>query len=125
MVFHLLEGTRIRVGRKGDIDFPAGYYLYVGSARSGLEARIARHRRREKRLHWHIDYLSLEAEFVRAYPFPGDTLKECGLAELLAQVCAWSVPRFGSSDCHCQSHLFAFRKPSEYEAVLSALTRNC
>ena len=48
---------RIRVGRLGEFEFPAGRYVYTGSARRGLEARVRRHLSRAKRLHWHIDYL--------------------------------------------------------------------
>ena len=43
------------VGRLGAMTFPPGYYLYVGSALRNLGHRLARHLRREKRVHWHID----------------------------------------------------------------------
>ena len=39
-------------GRKAS--FPAGYYVYVGSAMGGLDQRIRRHLSREKRKRWHI-----------------------------------------------------------------------
>ncbi|MFQ3573788.1 MAG: DNA/RNA nuclease SfsA, partial [Thermodesulfovibrionales bacterium] len=56
-----LEKTRpIKIGLKGEILFPSGFYVYVGSAKVGLQKRIARHRRRLKKLHWHIDYLTRE-----------------------------------------------------------------
>jgi Uri superfamily endonuclease len=37
-----------------------GIYVYIGSARGpgGLRARIERHLRRNKKKHWHIDYLT-------------------------------------------------------------------
>jgi Uri superfamily endonuclease len=60
----VLHPLRLRVGALGEFDFPAGQYLYTGSARRNLEARIARHLRRDKPLRWHIDYL-LTAEGVR------------------------------------------------------------
>ena len=49
----------IQVGRWGQLDLQLGYYTYVGSAFSpgGVRARISRHLRTDKRLHWHIDYL--------------------------------------------------------------------
>ncbi len=46
---------RLRIGALGVQEFPAGHYLYTGSARRNLEARIHRHLRREKKLRWHID----------------------------------------------------------------------
>ncbi|HQR50429.1 MAG TPA: hypothetical protein PKW44_02185 [Methylophilaceae bacterium] len=37
------QPARLTVGRLGVFDFPAGRYVYTGSARRSLEARIARH----------------------------------------------------------------------------------
>ncbi len=56
---HLLiaKPARLKIGRLGVFLFPAGRYVYTGSALSGLNRRLARHQRQEKRLHWHIDYL--------------------------------------------------------------------
>ena len=47
------------VGRVGSLVVQPGFYAYAGSARGagGLAARIARHLRYEKSLHWHVDYL--------------------------------------------------------------------
>lgn len=61
---------RIRVGALGTFVFPAGRYLYTGSARRGAAARIARHARRDKRLRWHIDYFRRFAllEGIRLLP---------------------------------------------------------
>jgi Uri superfamily endonuclease len=62
LVLRLDTPQTIAIGRLGSIDFPVGWYLYVGSAHGpgGLHARLARHRRRlggTKRAHWHVDYL--------------------------------------------------------------------
>jgi sugar fermentation stimulation protein A len=57
LLIHLPQDTTMEVGKLGNFRFPAGYYVYTGSALGGLESRIARHFRRKKRLHWHIDYL--------------------------------------------------------------------
>ena len=46
-----------QIGRLGRFDFPAGRYLYTGSARRNMAARLTRHLQREKPLRWHIDYL--------------------------------------------------------------------
>jgi Uri superfamily endonuclease len=37
--------VRCTVGRLGKIGFPAGRYVYTGSAKRALEVRIARHLR--------------------------------------------------------------------------------
>ena len=47
----------IVVGCLGAVCFERGWYAYVGSARRGRGARVARHQRADKPLHWHADYL--------------------------------------------------------------------
>ena len=41
----LASPVDVRAGRLGIFRLPAGTYVYVGSARRGLSARLARHRR--------------------------------------------------------------------------------
>lgn len=99
--------TRITVGRLGTFYFPAGRYIYTGSAQGGLEARLARHRRSEKVLHWHIDYFLQYADLVAVTVVVTSERLECALnAQTLQQPGARIIaPRFGSSDCRCPAHL--------------------
>ena len=62
-----------------------GHYLYAGSAngRGGLRARLARHLRRDKKPHWHIDRLTVAAAQVAAFPITG--ARECALIETLLE----------------------------------------
>ena len=112
LVLRLVEETHIRVGRLGEFSFPAGHYLYVGSAQGsgGLEARFARHRRAEKRLHWHIDYLTRCADIIDVWYVESPRRLECVVAEAIAALpdARVPVPGFGSSDCRCPAHLFYF-----------------
>ncbi len=100
----LRQPLAIEVGRLGVVHFPAGVYVYTGSAKRNLEARIARHGRKDKALRWHIDYLlaSPGAELVCV----GRSARaECTLNQATGgQVL---VPGFGASDCRkaCGSHL--------------------
>ena len=55
LVLRLPKRRRLAVGRLGDFEFPAGYYLYAGSAQGGLRGRVLRHLRADKKRHWHID----------------------------------------------------------------------
>lgn len=85
-----------------------GDYFYCGSARGpgGLRARLARHMRREKKPHWHIDQLTVSAEIVGA--FVSQTASECALNEALAALPV-PLPGFGVADCpRCESHLRFF-----------------
>ena len=108
LVLRLARPARIAVGRLGRKRFPAGYYVYVGSARKGLSKRIARHLRAKKSLQWHIDYLRRRAEIIGVKTYPvGD---ECALNRRVASLRGAEavVPRFGSSDCRCRAHLHHF-----------------
>jgi Uri superfamily endonuclease len=82
-----------------------GLYLYCGSARGpgGLQARIARHVRRDKKIHWHIDQLTQAGTVEGVFVAPGGD--ECALNAALSRFPA-PLPGFGSSDCpRCISHL--------------------
>lgn len=100
----LRHPCRIAVGRLGEYDFPAGVYVYTGSAMRNIEARIARHCRREKALRWHIDYL-LAAEGVELVCIGRSARGECALNQSVGGEVR--VPGFGASDCRkgCGSHL--------------------
>ena len=108
VVIELNDAVRLTVGRLGTYDFREGHYLYVGSALSGLSSRIARHLRREKRIHWHIDYLLQVARVTEVWSRVGHERLECAWAEALARSgrVEQVVRGFGSSDCGCWSHLF-------------------
>jgi len=110
---------RLRVGRLGVFDFPAGFYVYCGSALGGLAARLRRHVRKAKRLHWHIDYLlaSPAARIVETRTYPSERRLECVLARavLATPGARVAAPGFGSSDCRagCPAHLIYFpRRPA-------------
>ncbi|MFN2168448.1 MAG: DUF123 domain-containing protein [Anaerolineae bacterium] len=102
----------IRVGRLGEFRFPAGWYLYTGSALGpgGLQARLARHLRhvgRDKRAHWHIDYLREQAVWGGAWAQAAGKREECHWAAALRNLpgAGIEVPGFGASDCSCPAHL--------------------
>ncbi len=101
--------TRVRVGRLGELVFKPGLYAYIGSAQSGLSRRIERHHRKEKRLHWHIDYLLSEegVDIEKVYVLPAGKEWECKTARLVADLStSLPVEGFGCSDCGCNSHLY-------------------
>ena len=115
-LLHLrLERSRwLTVGRLGEFRFPAGEYVYVGSAfgPGGLRARLGRHLRGDGRPHWHIDTLRAAAT-VCGFKFAvTDRPLECVWSQALATLpqAGIPVPGFGSSDCRlgCRAHLIAF-----------------
>lgn len=110
IVLHLKEPETITVGSLGPVSFSEGYYVYVGSARKNLEQRMAHHRALRKKMHWHMDYLRKEADFVGAIPIRTRDDLEHDLARALSEIADWDVPKFGCTDCHCHSHLFGFKE---------------
>lgn len=108
LLMHLAEPVRLAVGGLGERPFAAGYYLYAGSALGGLRARLARHLRATKRLHWHIDYLLQRAPVCEVWWLASRERSECAWAGALAVapgVQPFEAP-FGASDCRCVTHLF-------------------
>jgi len=114
----LLSTVRLRVGSLGDFLLVPGRYVYVGSARRGIGARIERHRRlaleKVGKTHWHIDYLLVRRElrWIRAESFPNTA--ECVLSRRIASRngVIIPIPRFGASDCRrgCGAHFFLFAR---------------
>ena len=110
-IYVLIIKSRARkgftAGAWGPVDLEDGYYLYVGRAKRGLPARLARHARREgKRLRWHIDHLleAADLEEVWIYPLRAG---ECTIARRLEREGASreGLKGFGASDCRCPGHL--------------------
>jgi sugar fermentation stimulation protein A len=111
VMLELPQAETIETGALGPLRYEAGWYLYAGSARKNLSHRVKRHLRRRKKRHWHIDYLSLHGGQIKAYPIYSCRNLECELAGALKNLGGQGIPRFGSSDCSCESHLFYFPEP--------------
>ncbi|MFH1640090.1 MAG: GIY-YIG nuclease family protein [Chloroflexota bacterium] len=105
LLIRLAEAQKIRVGALGTIEFRAGFYAYVGSAMGGFGSRLRRHLRKDKKAHWHIDYLLEQASVEYVIISASNMRTECAIARTLSLGFA-SVAGFGSSDCRCRSHLF-------------------
>jgi Uri superfamily endonuclease len=127
----------IVVGALGPVTFARGWHAYVGSARRGRDARVARHRRAAKPLRWQADYLFSRHPATQAWLL--DTLlAEC---ELAARLCTLGRPeagpggavvvppeaagaivrvvgRFGASDCGCAGHLVYAARLSTLQAAV-------
>ncbi len=99
--------SEIKIGALGKIHFKKGKYVYVGSAMNSLEKRIGRHLQKNKKKHWHIDYLlaNNNVKTEKAYFIESPKKIECALANWIAEK-GDLVNGFGYSDCKCNSHLF-------------------
>lgn len=94
----------VAVGKLGSCRFPAGEYIYTGSAKKNIAARIARHLSPAKTKRWHIDYL-LAAPEVEIIGVAWSAEAECSVnRKTLGEII---ISRFGATDCRggCGSHL--------------------
>jgi len=104
LLIDVARPLRCTIGRLGVFDVAAGRYLYTGSAKRNMEARIARHLRQDKAVRWHIDYL-LKSPGVRVLEVTRSRRGECALNQSAGGV--FPIPGFGASDCRagCGAHL--------------------
>ncbi|MDE4908469.1 DUF123 domain-containing protein [Methanogenium marinum] len=113
------------IGALGETTFPAGWYIYVGSALGpGGLARADRHIRvfhagGEHPPRWHIDHLLSDNRFILTAAVCGETEDrlECTLAHYLG---GDEIGGFGCSDCRCTSHLF-YRNNNPQQECCKAL----
>ena len=105
LILKLESDKKITIGRLGPINFRRGYYIYIGSALNALEGRINRHLKKDKKIHWHIDYLLNEARINEILFFETIKKLECKFAKKM-QKNLDVIKNFGASDCSCEGHLF-------------------
>jgi Uri superfamily endonuclease len=117
LILRLPESRVITIGSRPQVCFPDGFYAYVGSAMSGLEARIKRHLKPDKKLHWHIDHLLRQASINKVIMAENGNKFECDLARAL-NLQFECIRGFGASDCRCPGHLF---RDSGYGRLKSAV----
>ena len=104
----------IRVKSLGLLYFPSGYYIYTGSHKRYLLCRVKRHLNKVKKIHWHIDILTVHNSFkinhILLYPNYPD---ECKINQKFNDLSKFKNvhPGFGNSDCKngCLSHLLYFQ----------------
>ena len=118
----------IDVGALGEIEFPAGWYAYTGSALgSGGFSRIDRHRAVAEgdnaTRHWHIDYLLGDAATTVAQVVTTEADIECAVAKRVDGPTAAGFDRidaFGCSDCDCHSHLIHHEQQEKLVGAVTA-----
>ena len=106
LILNLKRNRKIHVGKLGKVHFRKGFYIYVGSAMTHLRKRMERHRRLIKKHHWHIDELRGITEFHSVLAIRSSDRLECEIARAMSDIAEWSIPKFGSTDCACPTHLF-------------------
>lgn len=106
----MLCDASLRIGKLGRFKIPAGTYVYTGRASRGLQARVSRHVRGGRRIHWHIDYLLAHRQcwIERVALATTDPAMECAVNQSMGSDGSCIVPGFGASDCmrKCKAHLW-------------------
>jgi len=110
LLLDISKDIQVKIGSLGMVKFDKGKYAYVGSAQNSIEKRVARHKSKNKRIFWHIDYL-IENKFtkvMKVFYKESRKLEECKIAKRLNKA---EIPilNFGCSDCNCKSHLFKIK----------------
>ncbi len=108
LLMRLNKAAPIAIKRLRTDSLSPGAYLYAGNAYGpgGLAARLKRHFRKDKKVHWHVDRLTVRASELAAIVAPDND--ECAIVEGLVRSGYFetALKGFGSSDCsHCESHL--------------------
>lgn len=117
LLIRLPKAQTITIGRLGAVNFRRGYYAYVGSAMGGFITRLNHHLRPIKKPHWHIDYLRCRAPVTDVILCESDQRQECSMARALARELD-GITGFGTSDCHCRSHLFYSLDKSRMKQII-------
>lgn len=133
LIISLSKDLDLNIGRIGLRDFPKGYYTYTGSAmgkgKAPLKKRILRHVRKEKRRHWHIDYLlaSQSTHVIAVVAAQTNKRLECAVNQQLKETGKATTPvrGFGASDCkeNCTSHLLFFPDTAKDSALIDTTSR--
>ena len=123
LVLRLASNRSISIGHVGQRVLPAGRYMYCGSALGpgGLSSRLARHRRPEKRLHWHIDYFLEHAAIEGIWVINAQTRLECAVARSLCDLGCVPIAGVGASDCRCVGHLLLSTNALDLDTFGAAL----
>lgn len=120
----LLKDTSLVIGSLGRLNFKKGYYLYIGSAMNSLKSRLKRHMNKNKTFRWHIDYLVPMLDGLKPIPIRASEPLECKLSMELKNLNYEEIPKFGSSDCGCNSHLYHTDKnPLQDEKFINILLK--
>jgi Uri superfamily endonuclease len=109
LVFICNRPVRLPVGRLGQVDLAAGYWIYVGSAfgPGGLRSRLIHHLTPSQRPHWHLDHIKSVLQPIAIWATTDTVKREHAWATQLAGLKGSSRPiaGFGATDCGCRAHL--------------------
>lgn len=123
-ILEIYVSKPILILRFPDVIFKKGYYYYTGSAQANLAKRVDRHFRKNKKIHWHIDYITSHCDSTVTNSWLIIDKKkdfECVYNRKLLNTFNLTIPvkGFGNSDCSfCDSHLLYSLQPANIHLSL-------
>lgn len=128
LVMLLEREVCIEMRKCGNCILQKGYYAYTGSASGdggvSLQSRVARHLKKRKVKHWHIDFLvaNKNAKVITVVAAETSVNRECQVNNAIKEIEGATVPidGFGASDCkhNCESHLVFFGDENVTEKIV-------
>ncbi|MEJ5228568.1 MAG: DUF123 domain-containing protein [Pseudothermotoga sp.] len=119
LLVNLFEPLVMKVSRN-EWFFKPGLYAYVGSAMNSLERRISRHLAKNKKKHWHIDYLLEKATVQLVLMIRSDEKIEEEISRIFAKYFE-CIENFGASDLRVKSNLFYIDSTRKFFEVVSSI----
>jgi Uri superfamily endonuclease len=111
------KNIEIKIGKFGNLKISEGLYAYVGSAfgGGGINSRVSRHIKVNKKCRWHVDYLRRHMRMKEIWTHIGNRDNEHHFAKVLTTFSGAEIPMkgFGSSDCNCLTHLIKLSEVPE------------
>ncbi len=129
LVINLPKGVSTNIRSLGTVTFKPGTYIYIGSANvKNPLARVLRHFKKNKKIKWHIDYLTTapEVRIITAIVCYG--LTEEAIYNIISHLVFASAvaKRFGSTDCRKHStHLFKLSRKHDILHLINKLSKQC
>ncbi|MGQ9856351.1 MAG: GIY-YIG nuclease family protein [Fervidobacterium sp.] len=120
MLVKINTRTELKVS-KNSWNLMPGLYAYIGSAMNNIEKRILRHLRKNKRKHWHIDYLTEVGEVICAVMFPSENRIEETISKMFSKRFEL-IPGFGATDLDVDTNLFFVNKIEEFFELVDFLS---
>jgi len=124
--------SQLKVRKLGYFNFKTGYYAYTGSAlgngAASLKRRVARHLKKGKPKHWHIDFLlaNKNVKVTAVIAAESSVNRECQINNLIKNIQGATVPivGFGATDCkqNGKSHLIYLGEKNKKEKIIEAYT---
>ena len=95
LIYHLEGNQALSIPKLGMVDFPAGFYAYVGSAfgAQSLPEILKTHLAPTERQYRHIDYFQKIAQVEEVWFITASQNREVAWADLLLAIPGARVPR--------------------------------